>query len=81
MVITPSHSFLPRRGLSSRCSEHIGAPAKALVKKGDHVKVGQLIGEAGGYVSAPVHASVSGTVVDIQPLCSCQRRSISCGHH
>ena len=47
--------------------QHIGAPAKALVKKGDHVKVGQLIGEAGGYVSAPVHASVSGTVVDIQP--------------
>ena len=47
--------------------QHIGAPAKALVQKGDHVKIGQLIGEAGGFVSAPVHASVSGTVVDIQP--------------
>ena len=48
-------------------SQHIGAPAKAVVKKGDHVKIGQLIGEAGGFVSAPVHASVSGTVVDVQP--------------
>ena len=48
-------------------SQHIGAPAKALVQKGDHVRVGQLIGEAGGFMSAPVHASVSGTVVDIQP--------------
>lgn len=47
--------------------QHIGAPAKANVEKGDHVRVGQVIGEAGGYVSAPVHASVSGTVVDIQP--------------
>lgn len=48
-------------------SQHIGAPAKALVKKGDLVKVGQLIGQAGGYVSANVHASVSGKVWDVQP--------------
>lgn len=48
-------------------SQHIGAPAKAVVQKGDRVKIGQLIGEAGGFVSAPVHASVSGTVVDIRP--------------
>lgn len=46
--------------------QHIGAPAKVNVNKGDHVKIGQVIGVAGGYVSAPVHASVSGTVVDIQ---------------
>ena len=46
--------------------QHIGAPCKALVSKGDHVKVGQKIGEAGGFVSAPVHASVSGVVVDVQ---------------
>ena len=51
----------------SPLAQHIGAPAKALVQKGDHVRVGQLIGEAGGFMSAPVHASVSGTVVDIQP--------------
>lgn len=47
-------------------SQHIGAPAAALVKKGDHVKIGQVIGEAGGYVSANVHASVSGVVFDVQ---------------
>lgn len=48
-------------------SQHIGAPAKLCVQKGDHVKVGQVIGEAGGFVSAPVHASVSGTVAHIHP--------------
>jgi Na+-translocating ferredoxin:NAD+ oxidoreductase subunit C len=42
--------------------QHIGAPAKALVKKGDEVKVGQVIGEAGGFVSASVHSTISGTV-------------------
>ncbi len=46
--------------------QHIGAPAKALVSPGDHVKIGQKIGEAGGFVSAPVHASVSGTVHAVQ---------------
>lgn len=46
--------------------QNIGAPAKANVNKGDHVKVGQVIGVAGGFVSAPVHSSVSGTVVDIR---------------
>lgn len=43
-------------------SQHIGAPAVALVKKGDTVKVGDLIGESGGFVSATIHSSVSGTV-------------------
>lgn len=47
--------------------QHIGAPAKCLVKKGDAVRVGQMIGEPGGFVSAAVHASVSGQVVDCQP--------------
>lgn len=49
-------------------SMHIGAPAKPVVKVGDYVKVGQLIAEAGGYVSAPVHASVSGTVKKIEDI-------------
>lgn len=48
-------------------SQHIGAPAKPTVKKGDYVKVGQVIGEAGGFVSAPVHATVSGTVRHVHP--------------
>ncbi|MDL2220408.1 electron transport complex subunit RsxC [Eubacteriales bacterium OttesenSCG-928-N14] len=42
-----------------------GAPCNAVVKKGDYVKKGQLIGEASGYVSAPVHASISGTVDNV----------------
>jgi len=46
-------------------SQHIGAPAKPVVKKGDKVKVGTLIAEAGGFVSAPIHSSVSGTVVKV----------------
>ena len=46
-------------------SQHIGAPAKPVVKKGDKVKVGTLIAEAGGFVSAPIYSSVSGTVLKI----------------
>ncbi|MCI6559666.1 MAG: electron transport complex subunit RsxC [Prevotella sp.] len=49
-------------------SQHIGAPAKAVVAKGDKVKVGTLIAEAGGFVSAPVYSSVSGTVAKIDTI-------------
>ncbi|MFC0876006.1 electron transport complex subunit RsxC [Saccharicrinis sp. FJH2] len=45
--------------------QHIGAPATATVKKGDTVKVGQLIAQAGGFVSAAIHSPVSGTVVKV----------------
>ena len=46
-------------------SQHIGAPAKPVVQKGDKVKVGTLIAEACGFVSAPIYSSVSGTVLKI----------------
>ena len=46
-------------------SQHIGAPAEAIVKKGDLVTEGQKIGEANSFVSAPVHASISGTVKEV----------------
>ncbi|MCQ2095127.1 MAG: electron transport complex subunit RsxC [Bacteroidaceae bacterium] len=46
-------------------SQHIGAPAKPIVKKGDKVKVGQMIAEAGGFVSANIFSSVSGTVLKL----------------
>ena len=49
-------------------SQHIGAPAKPVVAKGDKVKVGTLIAEAGGFVSAPIHSSVSGTVAKIDTI-------------
>lgn len=46
-------------------SQHIGAPAKPVVAKGDKVKVGTMIAEAGGFVSAPIYSSVSGTVFKV----------------
>lgn len=49
-------------------SQHIGAPAKPLVKKGDKVKVGDLIAEAGGFISSNIHSSVSGTVKSVDML-------------
>ena len=55
---------LPRQAIFP-LSQHIGAPAKPVVQKGDKVKVGTLIAEAGGFVSAPIFSSVSGTVFKI----------------
>lgn len=49
-------------------AQHIGAPAKAVVKKGDMVKVGDVIAESGGFVSANIHASVSGKVLKIDQV-------------
>ncbi len=46
-------------------SQHIGAPAKPLVKRGDEVKVGTLVAEPGGFVSAAIHSPVSGKVAKI----------------
>ena len=57
---------LPKR-LVIPLAQHIGAPARPCVQVGDHVLKGQMIGEPQGYVSAPVHASSSGTVVAIEP--------------
>ena len=48
-------------------SQHIGAPAKPVVDKGDEVRVGQMIAEAGGFVSAPIYSTVSGKVKAIEP--------------
>jgi len=49
-------------------SQHIGAPSKVLVKRGDSVKTGQLIAESTGFVSANTHSSVTGTVVKIDSV-------------
>jgi H+/Na+-translocating ferredoxin:NAD+ oxidoreductase subunit C len=46
-------------------SQHIGAPAKPVVKVGDEVKTGQIIAEAGGFVSIPMHASITGKITKI----------------
>ena len=47
-------------------SMHLGAPANPIVAVGDHVDVGQKIGEAAGFISAPIHSSISGTVIAIE---------------
>ena len=49
-------------------SQHIGAPATPCVAKGDHVKVGQLIGQSSGFVSANVHSPISGVVTAVDSL-------------
>ena len=63
----PIEVYLPKGTMAYPLSQHIGAPAKPVVKKGDRVLKGQVIAEAGGFVSAPIHASVSGTVKGMEP--------------
>ena len=58
--------YLPKGDVVISMSQHIGAPAKPIVKPGDKVLAGQLIGEAAGFVSANIHSSVSGTVKAIE---------------
>lgn len=58
----PIKALLPTGDLIYPLSQHIGAPAVPVVKKGDQVLKGQMIAEAGGFVSAPVYSSVSGKV-------------------
>ncbi len=63
----PIRDILPKGEMVYPLSQHIGAPAQAIVAKGDRVLAGQKIAEAQGFVSAPVFASVSGTVKAIEP--------------
>lgn len=63
----PIKAVLPKGDLVYPLSQHIGAPARPIVAKGDHVLTGQKIAEAGGFVSAPVYATVSGTVKAVEP--------------
>ena len=58
--------YIPKGEMVYPLVQHIGAPAKALVKKGDRVIAGQMIAEAGGFVSANIHSAVSGTVKAIE---------------
>ncbi|MBD5528018.1 MAG: electron transport complex subunit RsxC [Lachnospiraceae bacterium] len=63
----PIVSVLPKGELVYPVSQHIGAPATPIVKKGDRVLVGQKIAEQTGFVSAPVYATVSGKVKAVEP--------------
>lgn len=60
--------LLPKGDLVFPMSQHIGAPCEPLVKKGDRVLVGQKIGAATAFVSAPIHSSVSGIVKNVMPM-------------
>ena len=64
----PVRELLPGKELVYPLSQHIGAPAKPIVTKGDHVQAGQKIAEMGGFVSANIHASVTGTVKEIKKV-------------
>ena len=63
----PMKEIVPHGEMVYPMSQHIGAPAVPIVKKGDKVLVGQKIADAGGFVSAPIYATVSGTVKTIEP--------------
>lgn len=62
----PIKEILPKGDMVYPLSQHIGAPATPIVNKGDRVLAGQKIAEAGGFVSAPVYSTVSGTVKGIE---------------
>ena len=64
----PVKEFLPGKEMVYPLSQHIGAPALPVVKKGDSVLAGQKIAEMGGFVSAPIHATVSGVVKDLKKV-------------
>jgi electron transport complex protein RnfC len=64
----PIKTIVPPATVIIPLSQHIGAPAKAVVAKGDPVKIGTRIGKADGFVSADVHSSVSGTVAKVDNL-------------
>lgn len=63
----PMKEIIPKGEMVYPLSQHIGAPAVPVVAKGDRVLTGQKIAEAGGFVSAPIYATVSGTVKAIEP--------------
>ena len=58
--------------------QHLGAPCQPKVQKGDTVKVGQVIGDTEAYVSAPIHASVSGTVTKVENIVMSGNRPVMC---
>lgn len=71
-------TVLPEGDLIYPLSQHIGAPASPIVSVGDYVRKGQKIAEAGGFVSAPVYASVSGTVKAIEPHFNSTGSKVNC---
>lgn len=74
----PIEKYLPKGDLVYPLSQHIGAPSVPCVKKGDTVLAGQNIADAGGFVSVPLHASVSGTVKGIEKRLNATGSMVDC---
>ena len=74
----PIEKYLPKGDLVYPLSQHIGAPSVPCVKKGDTVLAGQKIADAGGFVSVPLHASVSGTVKGIEKWLNATGSMVDC---
>ena len=74
----PIEKYLPNGDLVYPLSQHIGAPSVPCVKKGDTVLAGQKIADAGGFVSVPLHASVSGTVKGIEKRLNATGSMVDC---
>lgn len=74
----PIEKYLPKGDLVYPLSQYIGAPSVPCVKKGDTVLAGQKIADAGGFVSVPLHASVSGTVKGIEKRLNATGSMVDC---
>ena len=74
----PIEKYLPKGDLVYPLSQHIGAPSVPCVKKGDTVLAGQKIADSGGFVSVPLHASVSGTVKGIEKRLNATGSMVDC---
>ena len=74
----PIEKYLPKGDLVYPLSQHIGAPSVPCVKRGDSVLAGQKIADAGGFVSVPLHASVSGTVKGIEKHLNATGSMVDC---
>lgn len=74
----PIEKYLPKGDLVYPLSQHIGAPSVPCVKKGDTVLAGQKIADAGGFVSVPLHASVSGTVKGFEKRLNATGSMVDC---
>lgn len=74
----PIKDVIPTGKMIYPLSQHIGAPATAVVAKGDAVLKGQKIAEAGGFVSAPIHSSVSGKVLALEKHLNPTGNSVDC---
>lgn len=74
----PIKDVIPTGKMIYPLSQHIGAPATAVVAKGDAVLKGQKIAEAGGFVSAPIYSSVSGKVLALEKHLNSTGNSVDC---